>query len=292
MGNEDDKGLSEISQSFNTVSVQDNYTKRSTDRRGYFIVVDGLDGIGKGEIIRTLIGYEQRLGRNTFDAVSFSRAEEKGLPELSDFWDPPRRHYHTIITAEPTYVGIGHVIRNEIISKNKRTYTAEDETNAYSLDRLVQMKKVVAPAIINGIRTLQSRCVASTLTYQSLRAQDEGRNPEDERKKILEHAGSRFQLEWAPDLLIIPTIENVQELMKRIGNRKEGEKYDNAIFENLKFQERLKPLYESSWLKEIFESKGTRVEYLDAGRNLEDSKKQTIDIYKKFLEDKEGTHNL
>lgn len=253
------------------------------DRREHFIVIDGLDGIGKGEIIRALDSYEQKLGRTVLDTIAFSRANRKGLPELKDFWNPPNTYYNTIITAEPTYSGIGQVIREEIISRNNREYTTEDEIEAYSLDRLIQMKKTVIPALINGVRVIQSRCMAATLAYQSLRAEEEGRSPEEERQKILQKHGSINQLDYAPSLLIIPTIKDVDELIRRIETRKEREKNDNAIFESLEFQRKLKPLYESSWLKEIFEARGTEVKYLDAGISVESSRTQAIEIYQDFL---------
>lgn len=262
--------------------------ERKKGRRGIFIVVDGLDGVGKGVVERALIEYEQKLGRTTFDTISFSKAESKGLPELENFWNPPKRQYNTIITAEPTYTGIGKTIRFEIIAKNKRKYSAEIEIQSYSSDRLVQMKQVVIPALKNNLRVIQSRCCASTLTYQILRAEDENKNIEEIKKRILEHEGNKFQLDWAPDLLIIPQIKNIDELIERITNRKDFQKDDNSIFDNKNFQKRLNELYKSSWLKEIFESKGTVVKYLDAGISPEETRNQTAKIYKEFLENFKG----
>jgi thymidylate kinase len=226
-------------------------------------VIDGLDGIGKGEVERAIIQYEQRLGRAVFDSISFSRACRKGLPELSDFWDPPEVYYDTLTTAEPTYAGIGHNIRFEIIANNGRDYSAKDQIQAYSLDRLVQMVRVTLPALENGLNVVQSRSCASTLCYQSVIAEDEGKDPKETRRYILEQEGNRFQLQHAPNLLIIPLIKDEEELIKRLTERRDTTKDDNAIFENARFQRRLNPLYQSTWLREIFESKGTRVEYLD-----------------------------
>ncbi len=105
--------------------------KRSDSRQGLFVVVDGLDGIGKGEVERAIVGYEQKLGRAVLDTVAFSRATRKGLPELRDFWSPPETYYDTLSTAEPTYAGIGHIIRNEMIAHNGRNYSSTAQTQAY-----------------------------------------------------------------------------------------------------------------------------------------------------------------
>ena len=260
--------------------------KMKFDRKGLFIVADGLDGIGKGEIERALIGYEQKLGRAVFDVISFSRANRKGLPELKDFWNPPYTYYDTIINAEPSYIGVGQIIRDEIISKNKRDYSFIDEIEAYSLDRLVNMKRIVIPALINGVNVIQSRCVAATLNYQALKAKEKGISLEKIRKKILSYEGNRLQFTWAPDLLIIPTINDMNELEKRLKSRAETNKDDNTIHDNINFQTKLKPLFEDAWLKILFEEYGTKVEYLDAGISEHETRNQAIKIYKKFLESK------
>ena len=257
--------------------------KRGSGRRGLFVVVDGLDGVGKGEVERVLIGYEQRLGKNTFDSVSFSKAEAKGLPELSDFWLPGVRHYHTIITAEPTYWGIGEWIRKEMIANNGRDYSSLEQIQSYSMDRLGQMRRVVIPALENGLNVIQSRCCASTLCYQSLKAEREGKNPDEVRKGVLQHPGNILQLEYRPDLLIIPKIKDVSELIRRLDERSRIRKRDDSEFENLEFQGQLNPFYESDWLREIFEERGTIVKYLDAGVSEQSTREQAIEIYKNFL---------
>jgi len=257
--------------------------ERRTNKRGYFIVVDGLDAIGKGEIIRALDSYEQKLGRAVFDTIAFSKANRKGLPDVQDFWNPPETYFDTIITAEPTYTGIGHQIRNEITKINNRIYTSEDEIQAYGFDRLIQMKKVVIPALINGLNVIQSRCWAASRTYQLLRAIDERKNREEVIRRIEQHAGNKLQMQWSPDLLIIPTIDTADKVITRLKERGETEKDDAVIFENLLFQERLKPLFEEPDLRRVFESNGTVVAYLNAGISVDNSRKEAVIIYKAFL---------
>jgi thymidylate kinase len=256
------------------------------EKRGQFIVIDGLDGIGKGEIERALIEFEQKLGRTVFDSVAFSKANRKGLAEFSDFWRPPEVYYDTIVTAEPAHVGVGKIIRDEIIARNSRNYPWQIQVEAYSLDRLINMKRIVIPALRQGLRVIQARSLASTLNYQTLKAQEKREKEKKVWELILKHDGNKAQLKWAPDLLIIPTIKDISSLIKRLKEREAMKKEDNAIFENADFQSKLKPLYESKKLRELFEKHGTRVEYLDAGISIESSRKQAVEIYKKFLKDK------
>ena len=257
---------------------------RGESRKGLFVCVDGLDGIGKGEVERAILSYEQRNGKAVFDSVSFQRASRKGLPELADFWNPPEVYYDTVTTAEPTYSGIGHVIRFEMIKRNRRNYSAGSQIQAYGLDRLVQMKRVVVPALDNGLNVIQSRCCAASLTYQHIAAIDEGKDPESVRKRILEHEGNVYQLDNAPDLLIIPTINDPARLMERLRIRGKTAKEDNAIFEEVEFQQRLSALYASDWVREIFESRGTVIKYIDAGISEEETRNQGRQAYIEFME--------
>jgi thymidylate kinase len=271
--------------------------KRGQERRGNFVVIDGLDGIGKGEAERAIVGYEQKLGRAVFDTVAFSRAESKGLPELIDFWNPPARHYHTIITAEPTYEGIGKVIRDQLINKdNDGEYTPEELIQSYAINRHVLMRRVVIPAIENGINVIQSRCFAASCTYEPLKAWFEAKatgKPKKEcdaiekrmRNLVMRQRGNQLQLERAPGLLIIPTIKDVSEVIQRIEARKATRKDDKSVFDNIEFQTALKERYSSNWLRELFESHGTKVVYLDAGISEEETRRQAVEIYKNFLDE-------
>src|SRR3989344_1754880 len=141
-------------------------------RKGIFVVIDGADGIGKGEMETAMRRCEEKQGRAVFDTIGWSKAYGDS-PELKDFFGIPVPHFNTIMTAEPRYVGIGADIRNEITFKNFRTYPTRVQIESYSIDRLIQMGRVVVPALENGLNVLQSRSVASTLTYQVLIGEDE-----------------------------------------------------------------------------------------------------------------------
>lgn len=247
-----------------------------------FVVIDGLDGVGKGTIERALTEYETDRKRLIFDSVDYSKKNHE-IPEFNSPQLSLRDFYNTIITSEPTYAGIGRVIRDEIIAKNGRDYSFSDKIQAYSLDRLVQMKRLVIPALQEGKRVIQSRCLASTLCYQALEADKLELDVEFIHGKILEQEGNILQLKYSPDLLIIPTIKDVDELTKRIEARKKEGKDDNCVFENAEFQRALKPHFESPWLKDLFESNGTKVVYLNAGISVEETKRQAVNIYSDFL---------
>jgi hypothetical protein len=81
-------------------------------------------------------------------------------------------------------------------------------------------------------------------------------------------------------LLIVPTINDPDECLKRLEGR---EKKDDAIFESLEFQLKFKPRYESGWFKSLFGDNGTRVVYIDAGVSVEFTASESLRMYKEFF---------
>jgi thymidylate kinase len=252
-------------------------------KRGRSTVLEGLDGIGKGLVQRTILEFEKNRGKiiSTTDYLGSLRDFETLFRKNENLANASSGEY-ILECCEPTRVGIGQVIRQEIIANNKRKYSSETKIQAYSIDRLVLMKMCIIPFLENNQDVVESRNFASTLCYQSLEALEEGSSIEDVRNRILEHPGSKIELEYAPDLLIISTINDVSELIKRLQKR---EKKDKCEFENLNFQRKLKPFYEDPWIKELFEKHGTRVAYLDAGISEEATKKQAVEIYLDFYDE-------
>ena len=210
--------------------------------RGRFVIIDGLDGIGKGVIESALV---ERVRGRVFDSVSWSRENLGERPDVSLV-----DGYEAVLTAEPTYSGLGCDIRKTLISNtNRGKFSSSVLFRAYALDREIQMRNLVVPALESGVDVIQSRSVATSLCYQTLNAEDEGLDSVVVRDEILGDPGNVYQLENAPDLLIIPTIGNVDELMRRLGKR---DKKDDAFFEAREFLERAKGHYESAWLRDIF----------------------------------------
>src|SRR3972149_2522762 len=99
---------------------------------GKFVMVDGLDGSGKGVIIEGLAQWAQRRGLRVFDLRAYSK-KQGTLPEIDELDD-----YDVILSAEPTYAQIGRTIRDEMISDSTgRTYSGLITAHAFSLDRKV-----------------------------------------------------------------------------------------------------------------------------------------------------------
>ncbi len=254
--------------------------------KGKFIVIDGLDGVGKGIAINAIVDLLISQGKKVLDLDKYWREmhfhpdfENKVINGKENQYYVNLEDYDVIKSSEPTFTGIGKVIRDEVIADVNRKYSAKFTAECYSSDRMVLYKRILLPALENGKTIIQSRSVSTSIVYQHIQSENDEKALSME--EIINLEGNTFTLENAPDLLIIPTIKDVGSLIGRLENR---EKDDNCNFENLECQLKLKPIYEGEVFKEIFESRGTKVEYLDAGISIEDTKKQAIDLYKKIIE--------
>lgn len=265
--------------------------------RGKFVVIDGIDGVGKGVFLDTLVEEAKKSGKRVLDVNRFWKGFNKH-PHLSKMlghfgikvpkWEyKPDYHpniekiignYDVIVTSEETFVGIGCYIREEMTAKNHRKYSPEVTAEAYALDRHILYQQLILPAREAGIDVYQSRSFSTSIVYQRQSALDEGR--EFEVEKILAIPGNAFCIQHPMDYLLVPTINNVGEAIRRAQSR---DKQDDCIFENLEFQLKLKANYESAEFRAVFEKIGVPVIYMDAGKTIEHSEKQAREFYQKHL---------
>jgi thymidylate kinase len=253
--------------------------------RTRFVIIDGLDGVGKGEalygIIDHLVGQNQRV----FDLHDFW--EDHGFHP--QFEDPNGKFYTSLddfeilVSSEPTFTGIGQSVREEIIRKTSNgsaRYSARFTAEQYAADRQVLYQRVLLPALAVGKTVLQSRSVSTSIVYQPMQRLQSGEEPltiED----VVQIPGNQLALKNAPGLLIIPTVPDIDVVIERLAQR---EKKDDCRFENPEFQRIVKPLYESERLRRIFESRGCAVELLDASISVDKTRELGVELYRKYFE--------
>ncbi|MBI3033066.1 deoxynucleoside kinase [Candidatus Woesearchaeota archaeon] len=215
--------------------------------KGVFIMVDGLDGSGKGTIVTALKEHLEQQGKSVFDLREFWQLKNE-IPTEQMLAD-----YQVIISSEPTHSMIGKVIREEIIQENGREYSGLSTAHAFSLDREILYKKLIIPSLQSGKIIIQERGVITSLVYQPVQ------HEKLSLMEIINLPGNKLALKHAPHLLIV-TVVDPDTSMKRLDNRS---KKDNAIFEKIVFQRKIAERYQSDWLKKLFESHGSKVVYLD-----------------------------
>jgi len=108
--------------------------KRKVNKKGAFIVIEGLDGSGKTTQTKTLTA---KLCRT----------------------------HNAIYTAEPSKGKIGMFIRNRVLYGEKRPPTAI-EALLFAADRIEHVQNEVLPALAEGRVVVSDRYVYSSLAYQ------------------------------------------------------------------------------------------------------------------------------
>lgn len=234
--------------------------------KGIFIMVDGLDGSGKGTAVTAIRDHLESEGKRIFDLRKYWKSHND-IPELEEVMD-----YDVICSSEPTFSMIGKVIREEIIRTNERKYSGMSTAQAFALDREILYKKLLIPAKKAGKIIIQERGITTSLVYQPVQ------NEKINLKEILDLPGNQIAIKNAPDILIILKVEP-EVVMQRLGVR---EKNDQAIFENLFFQRKVQFRFESDWIKKLFSNHGCKVIYLDTNppTTVEDTENKAIRILK------------
>jgi len=187
-----------------------------------FIMLDGPDGSGKSTAIQAWKNHLTNEGNAIFDLKNYWQTVGK-YPELDKL-----KNYDFIFSCEPTHVGIGKVIRDELI-KNGANYPVRAIVEAFSLDRLVLYKKLLIPLLQNGKVIIQDRGISTSLCYQKIQ------NPEFSFEYLCDFPGNKLALENRPDHLVLMEI-SPKEALKRIKNR--IDKTNDAIFEKIDFQKK------------------------------------------------------
>lgn len=221
-----------------------------------FVIVDGIDGSGKGTIVNALAESRRAQGARVFDLREFAKKEHR-LPDSAEL-----EGFEVIISAEPTHAWIGAAIREEIIRTNDRDYSAIRTGEAYALDRFILYRRILLPARARGVDIIQERSVTSSLAYQTIQAEPLA------VETIAALEGNEFCLKNPPDLCIIVSTEPTRA-MRRLQLR--TAKQDDAIFERLPILERLHTQYHSDTFRRALETYGWRLSYLDANGAVEDA---------------------
>ena len=235
--------------------------------KGKFIMIDGIDGSGKGTVVSWLENLFTKKGYKVFNLDNYAK-KKRSFPEPSEL-----KNYKVVISSEPTYSMVGQAIREEIIKDNNRYYTAHTTAEAFALDRKLLYKRVIIPALKRGMIVVQERGVSTSYAYQPIQREPLA------LKKIMNFMGNIIALKFRPDLLIITTV-NPREAIKRTKKRR---KTDEAIFEREGFLKKAQKRFTSSWFKEIFERKGGEVVYLDTDKPKKDTKAEVLDLFNKHV---------
>lgn len=236
-------------------------------RKGILIIVDGIDGSGKGTIVKAMADWAKAKGLKVLDLKDYW-LKKHTFPEPKEI-----AKFDCLISAEPTFSMVGQAIREEIIKDNSRHYSAWTTAEAFALDREILYRRIIIPALKQGKYIFQERGITTSLVYQPIQKEPLS------IKKILSLSGNKLALKYRPDLLIITSVDP-KIALKRLALRN---KKDGTIFEKLLFLKKLNKRFSASWFRKLFEKHGSKVVYLMTNKTIYDTIEEAVEILENFL---------
>jgi thymidylate kinase len=236
-------------------------------KKGILVIVDGIDGSGKGTIVKALADWAKAKKMKVLDLKEYW-LQKHTFPEPEEI-----KKYDVIVSAEPTFSMVGQAIREEIIKDNSRHYSAFTTAEAFALDREILYRRIIIPALKQGKYIFQERGITTSLIYQPIQKEPIS------IKKILNLSGNKLALKYRPDLLVITQVEP-KIALKRLAER---DKKDGTIFEKLPFLEKLNKRFAALWFKKLFERQGAKVVYLMTNKTIYDTIEEAVQIWENFL---------
>jgi dTMP kinase len=219
--------------------------------KGRFIIVDGIDGSGKGVVIDAM----KRFFEHTFDLKDYMK-EHKMFPKIEEI------RQDVIISCEPTYLYVGAAIRDELL-KGEHHYSALTTAHAFALDREILYNRFIIPALKAGKTVIQERGIVTSLVYQPVQVEQLS------LRDLMEISGNRLAIRNAPDYIVIIRVAPDAVALRA---KKRG------IFDNLFFQRKIEERFESEWLRQVFERFGTKVLYIDGDCTEEELRERSAKV--------------
>ncbi len=222
------------------------------NRKGRLIMVDGITGSGKSTILRAVMMWAESKKHRVFRLSEWTEVEPPKFEDVSD--------HDVYFTYEPTRTWVGRAIRYEL-SRDDVPYGGEELSHAFALDRQIMYRRLILPALEAGKIIIQDRGVSTSLVYQPIMKQSAS------VETIMNLPGNKLALEHAPDALILtklPAEIAHQRIMERIDESK-------GVFSHLEFLKKQEARFQEAWLKDLFQSHGTKMFELDTSGTLEES---------------------
>ncbi len=122
-----------------------------TSKKGYFITVEGSDGVGKSTQIKNIEKYFRNIGSDV------------------------------VLTREPGGTNIGEKLRSILLDVSNKEMDPLTEMLIYAASRAQHVKEVIIPALNEGKTVISDRYIDSSLAYQGY-GRNLGRCVEDVNK--------------------------------------------------------------------------------------------------------------
>ncbi len=245
---------------FSLSAIIENYFSSLTDSRNDFLfknyfVFDAIDGAGKSAISKMLVSWASDNNVPYFNVIDYFSREKK-IPS----WDDVKGlnpDVSMLLVCEPTFADSGLLIRNEITNNsNGRHYSVLSASQMFAIDREILFKKLIAPALESGVIVASDRALVSSEHYQSLQADFFENYSKDYFLGVIRGLpGNKLASSYVPGLLMFLQVPAVVAAKRR----KSRPENDNSIFERDDFQSLLAELYDSDFVINNYDRRGSRI---------------------------------
>lgn len=220
--------------------------------KGTFIMVDGILGSGKSTILNALHDWAEACEHRIFSMRDW---QEDIPPAFSDLPD-----MDVLFTYEPTRTWIGRALRYEL-SRTDEPYSGRSQAHAFALDREIQYRRLILPALAAGKTVIQDRGVTSSIVIQPTISND------IEVEELIQLPGNALALEHAPTHLILTHVD-AATAFNRIQSRSEESKGVYALKDSLVQQEER---FKADWFRQLMAKHGTTIHEIDTSQTLEET---------------------
>lgn len=232
--------------------------------KGRFIIVDGLTGSGKSTVMNAVTDWVVACGHRIFKLQDW---KESAPPRFEDLED-----YDVYFTFEPTRSWVGAAIRSEL-SRTDKPYGGEELAHAFALDRELNYRRLILPALEAGKTVIQDRGVSSSIVYQPVMPNSVS------LETLLSLPGNKLALEHAPTAMVLtklPAAVAVKRIAQRGGESK-------GVFADVEFLKKQEERFASPWFRQLFEERGTKVFELDTSGTLEETQRLATELIDHIL---------
>lgn len=221
---------------------------------GTFIMIDGIAGSGKSTLLKALKESIRASGKTFFDMQEWNETHHTP-PTFEDV-----AGYDIYFVFEPSKTWLGAAIRNEI-SFHPEYYSARTQAEAFALDRIMQYRRLIIPALQSGKTIIQDRGVTTSLVYQSTL------DPTLTMQHIAELEGNRMALEYAPQHLVLTHIDPATAHARR-GTRNDQSK---GMYEETELLRRAQETFHGSDFCGFMGLHGTTIHVVDTSGDIASS---------------------
>lgn len=230
---------------------------------GTFIMIDGIAGSGKTTVIQAMFEALVAQGLRCVRLQDWRENHPPTMDELQDF--------DVLFSFEPTKSWVGSALRSEMF--HTPAYSGVSHAHAFALDREIQYRRLILPALEAGKIVIQDRGVSSSLVYQPILPNTLS------VEEIATLPGNQLALKHAPDHLILTRIAP-EQIVERIAKRNDDSK---GMYGELELMRKVDARFREPWFRAYFETHGTRIHTLDTGGTLSDSQTRAITLITKLV---------